>query len=126
MPNVSGVDVRELKVNVKGSDPIISVMFKLGLPVLIDITATAASGHVFGRAIINDNDPGNNTIVLAGLSGFLDQIIWLRIIVHHPALNKYDFKIHLAQDNANLTTYDESGPLAMSTFVYEGFILKGS
>ncbi len=126
MTNVSGVDVRELQVNVAGSSPVISVKFKPGLPTLIDITATSASGNTLGRAIINDNDPTNNTIELADFSNFLGQIIWLRVVVHHPALNKFDFKIFLDQDNANLTTYEESGSLSTSTFVYEGFMLKGA
>lgn len=126
MPTVSGVDVRELKVNKDGGNPIISVNYKPSLATLIDITATSASGSTIGRAIINDNDPTNNLIEITKFSSFIDQIIWLRVVIHHPALNKYDFKIFVDQDKASLTTYEENGPLNVSTFIYEGFILRGA
>lgn len=126
MPTISGIEVRELHVNLNGSNPLITTKFKPSLPVLIDITATTASGHSFGRAIINDNDPTNNQIELVGFKDLIDQVIWLRIIVHHPALNKYDFKIYMDQGDANLATYDESGTLTTSDFIYEGFVLKGA
>lgn len=125
MPSVPGVEVRKIRVNAKGSDLVISVKFKPTLPVLVDITVTTENGNRLGRAIINDDNSSNNEIKLKGLSKLIGQTVWLRVIIHHPSLNKYDFKIHLNQDSQNLTVYEESGSLNTSTSTYEGFVLVG-
>lgn len=123
MPVISGKNVPEIEVEPNGEPVIITVKFKPDLPTLIDITATSTVSGTLGQAFINDGDPTNNTISIDNLSSELNGIIWLRIIVHHPGLEKYDFAIFVSQGDNTLTTYEEKGSLE-KPLIYEGFILK--
>lgn len=125
MPVISGINVNPINVKVSGSNPVISVNFKPAFPVLIDVTATLASGHQLGRAIINDSDPNNNLVVLNGFNHFLNQVIWLRIIIFHPSLQQFDFNVFVSQDGKRLDSFHVAGAFSGSTYKYEGFILNG-
>jgi len=126
MPTISGIEVREVQAKIGGGSLKITFKYKPSFPTLIDVTATSVKYGVIGSAFINDGDPTNNEISIdEDLNKYIDDTIWLKIIVHHPTLNKYDFKIYLDQDNYNLTKYDEEGELKSGTLIYEGFIIKG-
>jgi hypothetical protein len=125
MPTISGIEVRELQVNIDGDSPRITFKYKPSLPTLIDVAVTSVKHGVIGSAFINDGDPTNNEIILDDYNKYVGDIIWLKIVVHHPALNKYDFNIYIDQGDDNLTTYNEKDELKAGTLIYEGFILKG-
>ncbi|PUA28574.1 MAG: hypothetical protein B0W54_19265 [Cellvibrio sp. 79] len=125
MPVISGINVNPINVKINGGIPVISVNFKPAFPVLIDVTATLASGHQLGRAIINDANPNNNFVVLNGFNHFLNQVVWLRIVVFHPSLNQFDFNVFVSQDGKGLASFHVAGTFSGSTYKYEGFILNG-
>ena len=124
MPLISGINVRDVQLVNLENEPAITVGFNPNLPTLIDLTATADDGFSFGSSIINDGNLRNNRIVLREFSKHLDQPIWLRVIVHHPRLTNFDFKVYLHQGASHLTEFAEEGSLSNSTYFYEGFILR--
>jgi hypothetical protein len=124
MPIVSGVNVKEIEIDLSKSFPVVMTRFSRDFPTLIDITATSESNVDIGRAIINDNNPDNNIIEVFNPETLLGKIVWLRIIIHHPTLKKYDLKVDIRQEEKVLHAFEIKGDLSGSDYTYEGFILK--
>jgi hypothetical protein len=121
---ISGFEVEEIVVDPAGPPPVLVTTFRASLPTLIDVLATTASGFTVGQAIINDEDPSNNYLVVNQFPDLYNQVIWLRISVVHPALNKYDFNIDVQQNGVSLTSFALAGSLDSYQLIYRGFIMR--
>ncbi|VXA57455.1 conserved hypothetical protein [Acinetobacter proteolyticus] len=118
------LEIKEISVTRNGQPVRVFAEFKKSLLVLLDVTVTTEDDVRLGRAIINDKNAADDIIFIVPIDKYLDKTCWIRIIVHHPKLKQYDFKLGIEQDGHRLAEFAFQGELDVSTFMYAGFRME--